>query len=324
MQKYLKNHVRAEIILLTLSLMLIILGAKTANADLLSSTSCAANGAYSSYDSAKAAVGGACSGGVGYSRGYVERATSYSWECTGWNGYGYVTTANCAVSWPAVTAPSVPSCNQNSGATSNTVTTTQNTPSTNDASCGSVASSPIREGLTVSGNLCATGNNVSSNVTFNYLNSEWRWTCTSNNRGTAICKTSCVSGTNFCPSSNTCEKNCADWCQNISGAQTDRSKYIIDQYGNCTEPKFINDFKLNPSISNSQGVCKAFWTTDNPIADSTLTCKINGTTVPCANPSGVNAQPGNVRFEATMTVGSSTYTDFRELRCTKNPKLIEF
>ncbi len=92
-----------------------------AKADLLTSTSCAASGHYSNYSSAKAAAGNPCSGGVGYSRGYIERSTSYSWECTGWNGSSFSTTANCSVSWNPDPVPAQPSCN--SAAPSATVTT---------------------------------------------------------------------------------------------------------------------------------------------------------------------------------------------------------
>lgn len=202
-----------------------------------------------------------------------------------------------------------------------------NTVVTYPSACGTQALSSVSEGSPVStSGMCGIGNNLSGNVTFNYLNNEWRWTCNGTNGDpTAYCKTSCVAGTEFCLASNTCSKTCSDWCQNVEGAQTNRTKYIVDQDGLCYEPKFIKEYKLNPSISNSQGVCKAFWSTKNPLKNTDrLACKLNGTSVSCDNTAGVNIVPGISRFEVSLKFDDTVFTDYKDLKCTKNPNLIEF
>ncbi len=252
-----------------------------------------------------------------WSQGYVQ----YNVVCSA----GRVPGAGGLCSYPTNSTNTTGTNNNNSGANGGLPSTfTTGGGTAYPSACGIQANSPVKKGSAVStSNMCGVGNNLSGSVSFNYLNNEWRWTCSGTNGSPATCKTSCESGSYLCPASNTCSSTCTDWCSNISGNQSDRSKYIVDQDGLCYEPKFIKDFKLSPSISNSQGVCKAFWSTSNPLKDGTLSCKMNGSPVSCINTDGFNIIPGITKLEAILDFASSTYTDFQELKCTKNPNLIE-
>lgn len=254
-----------------------------------------------------------CTSGTYSNSNTVNNATGYTfnWKCTS----GGVETS---CSFSKITAT-----------TTTTTTTTTGTPVppttvTPTASCGTQNNTSVSgRGLSSGSSLCGSGSSLSGSLLLNYKIGEWRWTCAGGGT-TASCKAACDTGKNYCATSNSCSTTCTDWCPNITGLQTNRNLYNIDETGNCSEIDLVKDFKLNPSISNSQGVCKALWTVYNPTTQSDgVVCRLNNAVVSCINTTGVDVLPGVAVFEARMGTGTESIINKEELRCTQNPNLIE-
>ncbi len=240
-------------------------------------------------------------------------STGYGWQCAGASGG---TTTSCRYSYTST-------INNNNGSSTGST-------NTGSSSCGTKNNSPIANGQSITAataNLCTSGSTIYGNPTVGLDSSSWRWVCMA---GTAssFCSASCASGTLYCPATGTCSSDCVDWCPdsvpgNPVGNQTERGLYQIDSSGLCSGANLIEDYSLNPSLTDSSGTCKALWRLSTVTDVSKMVCKINGTPVSCTNTTGYGVQPGTAKLEVSVTEGASSISDSEELRCTRNPNVIE-
>lgn len=160
-------------------------------------------------------------------------------------------------------------------------------------SCGDIA--PIERGrtLTIASPALCTADAVP--MAFSTTLTGFSWKC----QGTwqslpQSCNVACETGI-YSPIAGACADSVADYCPNLSGDQTDASKYDIVKdpatgVNRCMPKAAIKYFKFSPDQAAES--CPAYWDTELPDASLgfTTTCQINNqATVP-----GKNLLPGGV------------------------------
>lgn len=141
--------------------------------------------------------------------------------------------------------------------------------------------------------LCGPGNLLITDAgKWNFLAGpgRWVWDCKHPDAVNAVtCTAECAEDLSFCPESGTCSLGCKDWCPNIAGTQTDRTKYCIDNGGDCVNCNLtIKYFRLKPTDirkDDPDARCNAYWESyfgevDPDENTSVNECLIDGQPVP--------------------------------------------